>query len=183
MAARNIVLVGFMGTGKTSVANILARNTGMPMIDMDAVIETRAGKPISRIFAEEGESAFRQYEQGLAAELSTPQGCIISTGGGIVKDPGNIRLLQKGGLVVCLNAGVDEILRRVEHDATRPLLQTPDRRAKVESLLAERAPLYAAIPFQINTRGRTVESIADEILAAMRDLAANEITRPDTLHV
>ena len=162
---RNIVLVGFMGTGKTSVANALAQKTNMPLIDTDSVIEQRAGKPISRIFSEDGEPTFREWEHQVAAELSDPCGSIISTGGGIVKHPRNMELLAKGGLVVCLQASVDEIMRRVEGDTTRPLLQTEDRRAKVEALLAERALLYAAIPLQIDTEAKSVEQIADEILA------------------
>ena len=164
MADPNIILVGFMGTGKTAVANILARKTNMPLIDTDAVIEERAAKPISSIFAEDGEPAFRVLENQVAAELAQPSGSIISTGGGIVKNPDNIKLLGRGGLVFCLQASVDEILRRVEGDTTRPLLQTTDRRGKVEALLAERAPLYASIPLQINTDGHTAEQVADEIL-------------------
>jgi len=174
MGADNIVLVGFMGTGKTAVANVLARKSAMPLLDMDTMIEERTGKPITRIFAEEGEPAFRQIEHTLAAELATPSGSIISTGGGIVLNPDNIRLLSEGGLVVCLQASVDEILRRVQHDTTRPLLQTPDRRARIEALLVTRAPLYAAIPFQIQTDGRTIEEIATEILATYHRPTSNQ---------
>ncbi len=161
---QNIILVGFMGTGKTAVANILNRKTGMPLLDTDTIIEQRAGKPITAIFAEDGEPAFRVLENQVAAELAKPSGSILSTGGGIVKNPANIELLAKGGIVFCLQASVDEILRRVEGDTTRPLLQTPDRRGKIESLLTERAPLYAAIPHQIKTDGKTVDQVADEIL-------------------
>ncbi len=166
MKQENIVLVGFMGTGKTSVANQLARQCAMPLLDMDTMIEQRAGKPITRIFAEEGEPAFRKIEHALADELATPSGSIISTGGGIVLNPENIRLLSEGGLVVCLQASIDEILRRVQHDTTRPLLQGMDRRAKVAALLTARTPLYQAIPYQIHTDGRTIADIADEIIAA-----------------
>ena len=161
---QNIILVGFMGTGKTAVANNLAHKTGMPLLDTDTIIEQRAGKPITAIFAEDGEPAFRVLENQVAAELAQPSGSIISTGGGIVKNPENIKLLEKGGLVFCLQASVDEILRRVADDTTRPLLHTPDRRVKIESLLTERAPLYAAIPHQIQTDNKTIEQVADEIL-------------------
>lgn len=160
----NIVLVGFMGTGKTSVANQLAAMTGMRLLDMDTSIEERAQKPITRIFSEDGEPAFRKLEHELAAELATPHNLIISTGGGIVVNPENVQMLSQGGLVVCLQASVDEILRRVAHDTTRPLLQTQDRRAKIETLLAARKHLYDAIPFQIQTNGRAVSDIAQEIL-------------------
>ena len=166
MKQENIVLVGFMGTGKTSVANQLARLSAMPLLDMDTMIEARAGKPITRIFAEEGEPAFRKIEHALAAELATPSGSIISTGGGIVLNQDNIRLLSEGGLVVCLQASIDEILRRVQHDTTRPLLQGLDRRAKVAALLDARAHLYRTIPYQIHTDGRTIADIADEIITA-----------------
>lgn len=164
MSSRNIVLVGFMGTGKTAVANCLASKRAMPLLDMDTMIEERAGKPITRIFAEDGEPAFRQWEHRLASELAAPCGSIISTGGGIVLNPDNIKMLSQGGLVICLQATVDEILRRVAHDTTRPLLQTTDRRAKIENLLDQRAALYAAIPLQIHTDGRSIEDIATQIL-------------------
>jgi shikimate kinase len=170
MIKQNIILVGFMGTGKTSVANALASRTAMPLLDMDTRIERKVGKTITRIFAEDGEPVFRQHEHNLAEELSAPSGSIISTGGGIVLNPDNIAWLSKGGLVVCLQASVDEILRRVENDTTRPLLQTGDRRAKVEALLAKRAPLYAAIPFQIQTDGRSIEEISAEIITAYNAL-------------
>jgi len=168
MPAPNIVLVGFMGTGKTCVAQQLTARSAMPLLDMDSLIEARAGKPITRIFAEDGEPAFRNMEHALAAELATPAASIIATGGGVVLNPDNIRLLAQGGLVVCLQASIDEILQRVRHDTTRPLLQSPDRRARIAALLEARTPLYRAIPFQIQTDGRTVESIATEILDAYR---------------
>ncbi len=164
MTQRNIVLVGFMGTGKTSAGQILSQQTGMPLLDMDTVIEERAGKPISSIFADEGEAVFREKEHALAAELSEPTGRIVSTGGGIVLNPDNIRLLAQGGLVVCLNASVDEILRRVGNDASRPLLQTVDKRRKVTDLLAARAHLYASIPVQIDTDGLSSQEVAQQIL-------------------
>jgi shikimate kinase len=168
MQDRNIVLVGFMGTGKTAVANMLATMTDMKLVEMDAVIEKTAGKPITQIFAEDGEAAFRKIEHNLAATLSTPEASIISTGGGVVLNPDNIRLLSEGGLVVCLQASVDEILRRVENDMDRPLLQTNDRKGKVLALLSQRQKLYDNIPFQILTDGRSVENIAQEILAKYR---------------
>ncbi|MFU8779547.1 MAG: shikimate kinase [Kiritimatiellia bacterium] len=168
MSRRNIVLVGFMGTGKTSVANLLTQQTGMPLLDMDTIIEARQGKSITRIFTEEGEPFFRQIEHQLAQELSTPNGNIISTGGGIVTNPANIAALARGGLVVCLQASVDEILRRVADDTTRPLLQTPDRKSRITTLLATRTPLYNAIPFQIQTDGKSIQDIAAEIRQAYR---------------
>lgn len=173
MQNRNIILVGFMGTGKTSVANALARMTNMKLIEMDALIEETAGKPITQIFAEEGEPAFRKIEHDLAANLSSPKASIISTGGGIVLNPDNIRLLSEGGLVVCLQASVDEILRRVENDTDRPLLHTDDRRGKVLSLLSQRQELYNKIPFQIHTDGRSIENIAQTILAEFNRLNVN----------
>ncbi len=166
MADRNIILVGFMGTGKTSVAETLASRTGMSLLDMDTVIAERAGKSIPRIFAEDGEPAFREREHALAAELAQPAGLIVSTGGGIVTNPDNIHLLSQGGLVACLQATVDEILRRVGHDTGRPLLQTDDKRGKILALLQQRAHLYAAIPVQIDTNGQSIEQVAQQVLAA-----------------
>ena len=162
---RNIVLVGFMGSGKTTVGKLISEKTGMPLLDMDALIEERAGKTINAIFADEGEAYFRKLERELVKELSAQQGRIISTGGGIVLNPDNIADFEKTGLVVCLLADADTVLARVKHDSSRPLL-AGDKAAKIIEILAARKPLYESISHKIDTSGRpsplpTAEEIID----------------------
>jgi len=155
----NIILIGFMGTGKSTVGRLLAERLDLTAVDMDTLIEARAGKPISAIFKEDGETAFRRMEQALAHKLAQGSGQVISTGGGVVLDPENLTNLQAAGLIVCLQASPDEILRRVESDQTRPLLEG-DKQARIRELYEARRPLYDALPFQIQTDGRTPEEIA-----------------------
>ena len=164
MSRRNIVLVGFMGTGKTTVGQLLAKQTGMPLVDMDSMIEERAGKPIHEIFAEDGETHFRSLERAIVRELSAQSGQIVSTGGGIVLDPDNIPDYEKSSLVVCLLASAETILERVRHDNTRPLL-AGDKQGKILKIMETRRPLYEAIAHKINTDGLEPKAIATQIAA------------------
>jgi shikimate kinase len=152
-AMRNIILVGFMGTGKTTVGKLIAEKTGMPLVDMDSLIVERAGKSINDIFAQEGEAYFRQLERELVQELAATSGNIISTGGGIVLNPDNIADFEKNGLVVCLLADAESVLDRVRHDTARPLL-AGDKEKNIIHLLETRRPLYESITHKINTSGR-----------------------------
>ena len=160
----NIVLVGFMGTGKSAVGKLLAERLASRFVDMDELIETRAGKPISSIFAEDGEPRFRAMEREQARELAQQSNLVVATGGGVVLNPDNIRDFSRSGLVVCLSAAPEEILRRVGNSSHRPLLNQPDPAAAIRDLLAKRQPLYAAIPFQVNTTGLTVAEVADVVM-------------------
>ncbi|MEE8392419.1 MAG: 3-dehydroquinate synthase [Anaerolineae bacterium] len=160
----NVVITGFMGTGKTAVGQEVARQMGCPFVDMDAEIESRAAKSIPRIFAEDGETVFRQMEADLCRELSAREGLVIATGGGALVDPAN-RKLMTNSIVVCLNAAPDEILRRVSDDADRPLLNVPDPRARIVQLLEVRREAYSAIPWQIDTTGLSVETVANRVMA------------------
>ncbi len=164
----NIVLVGFMGSGKTTVGKILSQKTGMPLIDMDTIIAERAGKSINAIFADEGEAHFRMLERELVRELAQTDGHIISTGGGIVLNPDNIADFEKTGLVVCLLADAETVLDRVRHDSSRPLL-AGDKEAKIVELLEHRKTLYESITHKIDTSGRpSPEPTAEEIIDLYR---------------
>lgn len=163
MDTRNIVLVGFMGTGKTVTARELAARTAMDLVDMDSILEARAGKPISEIFATAGEPAFRAMERDLVQELAARRGQIISTGGGIVLNPANLADFSRTGLVVCLTASPDIIFQRLENDTSRPLL-SGDKKQQIRALLEERRALYDAIPHQIDADRLDPVRRADAIL-------------------
>lgn len=163
MKKRNIILLGFMGTGKTMTGRVLAERTGLELVDMDSLIEQRQGKTIPEIFAQNGEPAFRDLERELVQELSQRSGIIISTGGGVVLNPANIADFEKNGLVVCLTASPETVFKRVEKDTNRPLL-SGDKKAQIATLLEKRKPLYSAIRHGINTDELTDVQTADLIL-------------------
>jgi len=173
----NIVVTGFMGTGKTAVGREVARWLGRPFVDMDAEIEARAGKSIPRIFAEDGEAAFRRMEAALCEELSAQNGLVIATGGGALVDPTNRALMMGSGTVVCLTCDVDEILRRVSDNLDRPLLDVADPHAEIVRLLEARREAYAAIPWQIDTTGLPIEEIAERV-AALADVITLSVHYP-----
>ena len=163
---KNIVLVGFMGSGKTTVGKLISEETGMPLLDMDALIVERAGKSINEIFADDGEPQFRIFEKELTKELAETEGNIISTGGGIVLNPENIANFEKTGLVVCLLADAATVLDRVKHDRSRPLL-AGDKEQAILDILKSRKHLYEAINHKIDTSNRPFPPVqtAKEIIA------------------
>lgn len=157
----NIVLVGFMGTGKTSVGKLVAGRLFMRFVDMDGMIENKAGKTVSRIFVEDGEPAFRAMERAMVVELSSRTGLVVATGGGIVLNPDNIADFSRTGLVVCLWAEPATIVDRLKDDNTRPLLAGDDKMERLRSILEKRRPLYEAIPNLIRTDGLSAAAVAD----------------------
>lgn len=162
----NIVLSGFMGTGKSSVGRCLARLTGATFLDLDEVIEKDAGISISEIFSSFGEPRFRELEAKAVQRLCAGEfgeGLVVSTGGGAVVDPVVRSALKAWGALVCLTASVDEILRRVGRREDRPLLNTPDPREKAVRLLDERAESYADCHLTIDTTSLGIEEVAIKI--------------------
>lgn len=161
---RNIVLTGFMGTGKTTVGRALAERLGAEFVDTDAVIEARHG-PIPVIFVEHGEARFRELERDVATELARRSGLVISTGGRMMIDDVNAEVLGATGTVVCLTATVDTILDRVSDGIeNRPMLADGNARDRIATLLAERTPAYARFT-QIATDGRDVDDLVDQVLS------------------
>ncbi len=168
---RNIVLIGFMGCGKSTVGRELQAILGYPLVDTDAVIESRAGKPITRIFEEDGETAFRDLETRLLHELidAIPAAQIIATGGGIVVRPENRDCLKRLGYVVWLRAPVGVILQRTRRNHDRPLLHTEDPARRIKTLLAQREPWYReSAHLQLDTAGLDSREIATGILESAR---------------
>ena len=163
---KNIILVGFMGTGKSVTGRIVAKQLNRTFVDMDAMIEERVGKRISEIFADEGEAHFRSLERALVQELMVREDLVIATGGGIVLNPDNINDFAKTGVVICLHADPDTILKRVAKDSHRPLLEGDDDKiTAIRELLATRDKLYRAIPLQIETSNHTARETAQEVVA------------------
>jgi shikimate kinase len=158
-----IFLIGFMGTGKTTIGTLLASELGWSMVDSDHEIVHREGRDIPAIFAAEGEAHFRIIESEVLSDLATKTHTVITTGGGAVLAAHNRERMQETGLVVCLEATVDEIVRRVSTDSNRPLLQGDDVRTRVERLMGERLGLYEFAHVKIDTTGREIESIVEEI--------------------
>lgn len=165
MEEQNIILIGFMGAGKTSVGEALARRRGRKLIDTDWLIEEKAGMAISELFEKQGEAAFRQLETEVLMQLiSEASGDVISVGGGLPMREENRELLKKLGTVVYLSVTPETVLKRLEGDTTRPLLAGEHPERKVRELLDLRTPIYKeACHFEAAVDGRTVEELADEI--------------------
>jgi shikimate kinase len=164
----NVVLTGFMGTGKTTVGRLLADRLGFEFVDTDQLIEQHHG-PIPQIFREQGEGEFRRLERTTADQLADRTGLVISTGGRLLLDTVNAARLEATGHVFCLTASVDTILARVSADGAtpeRPLLAGADVGERIRGLLTERAPAYARFD-QVDTEAKTPTEVADEILTRL----------------
>ncbi|MDR2428720.1 MAG: shikimate kinase [Candidatus Margulisbacteria bacterium] len=140
----NIILIGFMGSGKTSTGRILAKQLGYKFLDTDQIIEQKNGLTCAKIFAQRGEEFFRKQETATLKELHGLDGAVIATGGGIVLSADNRNFLQNLGATVYLKTEPAEILKRVENDTSRPLLSQENKLAEIQNLLATRQPLYLA---------------------------------------
>lgn len=166
---RAIVLIGFMGSGKSSAGRILERKTGWPRFDTDEMVSARFGRPIAAIFAEHGEEEFRNVETEALEQLSAAP-AIIVTGGGVVLRAGNIELLRRVGTLVHLEADEETLFRRVSRRATRPLLQTENPRATLAELLRARLPLYRqAADFAVDTSRLTHEEVAEAVMKKLEE--------------
>jgi shikimate kinase len=171
-----IVLIGFMGAGKSSVGRTLARMTGRPRFDTDEMIAARFGLTISEIFEKRGEERFRDAESEALEELSIETDAIIVTGGGIVLRQTNTARLRELGAVVYLSTNEETLFRRISRRPTRPLLQTTDPRATMKELLRLRLPLYrAAADVEVDTSGLTHDEVARSILEKVDDNERGDI--------
>src|SRR5688572_4037663 len=150
--AKNIILTGFMGVGKSTVAQLVANRLGREFIDMDTLIEQREGRAISQIFAAEGEAYFRRLEAELCRELAGQADLVIATGGGALVPEANLRIMEQTGLVFCLNCEPEILWQRIGQSENRPMLAERDegRFARLAALLAQRALAYARIAHQLD---------------------------------
>jgi shikimate kinase len=176
---RNIFLIGPMGAGKSTVGRQLASLLGKSFRDADQEIEARTGVSISLIFEIEGEAGFRQRETALLDELTRGENLVLATGGGAVLAEENRRRLRERGTVVYLNAPLEILLARTARDRSRPLLQTADRRQRLEEILAVRDPLYRETAHLIvETDQRPPAAVAREIARRLEALHARENAHP-----
>lgn len=164
-----VVLTGFMGTGKTAVGQRVAERLGRAFVDTDALVERESGKPVREIFATEGEQVFRALERDAVVRACALGDVVVATGGGALGDAQSFARLADGGFMVCLTAAPAAIARRVRATAAdRPLLAgRSGLTARIRELLEARAPIYARVGFQVDTTGRTIDQVADEIVAAL----------------
>jgi shikimate kinase len=162
---QSIVLIGFMGAGKSSAGKALAFKTGLPRFDTDEMIAKRFSLPITEVFAQFGEEKFRDAETEALKLLAGAAPAIIVTGGGIVLRPENVKMLRELGTVVSLEADEETLFRRISRRPTRPLLQTDDPRATMMELLRVREPLYCeAADVRLDTSLLGHDGLADAIL-------------------
>jgi shikimate kinase len=166
--APNLILTGFMGTGKTTVGRLLAERLGWAFVDTDELIVAQDGRTITDIFAQDGELYFRELETAVSLELAAQSHLVISTGGRLLLDPVNADALLRNGRAFCLTAAPEEILQRIAQDGRRPLLKVSDPATRIRELLAIRAEAYGRYP-QIQTDGKTAEQVVEEIITTCRD--------------
>lgn len=164
MPQKNIVLIGFMGSGKSMVAKRLAKILNREAVSLDGLIETREGRPVGEIFKESGEAYFREKEREAVQEVAQKGSLIIDCGGGAVLDSQNIIALKQNGILIYLSATPETIFERVKHKNTRPLLEVADPQGKIKELLAQRQPLYAQADHTVVTDNKTVEKVSEEII-------------------
>jgi shikimate kinase len=169
----NLYLVGFMGTGKTTVGRAVAQRLGFLLIDSDAEIERLQGRAIPDIFAQDGEAAFRVMEKEFVAKGHPPQRAVVSCGGGLVIQPGMLETLKAKGVVVCLHASIETILERTARHRNRPLLAVDDPEQRVRALYAQREPIYKQCGTVILTDARPLHDITSHVIRSWRRDAAD----------
>jgi shikimate kinase len=161
---RNIALTGFMAVGKSAVGRTLAKRLRRRFLDLDRVIEKAEGMKVRDIFAQKGQPYFRQREKEALAQVLQGGDQVIATGGGVVMDEDNVRLLRERALLICLTASTDALARRVGNGGKRPLLRGADRKERIEELLREREPKYAQADAIIDTTDLTIDQVVDRVI-------------------
>ncbi len=159
----NIYLLGFMGTGKTSVGKLLSQRLGWQFLDLDEIIEEKEGLKIVEIFAKKGEPYFRDLESQALGELTCRDNLVVACGGGIVLREKNLSLIDNSGIGICLEASPEVIYERTKKFTHRPLLNVEDPQGKIKELLEKRAPFYAKVKYHIDTSNLTVEEVVEKI--------------------
>jgi shikimate kinase len=171
----NVYLIGPMGSGKTTIGQRVAARLGLDFLDCDHELEAQTGASVNLIFDVEGEAGFRARETRMLRKLTARRGVLVATGGGVVLRPKNRELLRQTGLIVYLRTTVAQQLRRLGRDKTRPLLQTPDRKERLERLAEERNPLYADLAdIDFPARNRSPDTAAQALADLIRAHCAED---------
>lgn len=164
-ADKHIILVGLMGSGKSTVGKLLARQMHLPFHDSDQEIVRRTGVTIPMIFEVEGEAGFRRREEQVLAELLQRERQVLATGGGIVLSEVNRALIREHGTVLYLRATVEELWQRTRHDKNRPLLQVDDPRQRLQQLFTDRDPLYREVAdITVDTGRQSVQTLVHQLV-------------------
>jgi len=164
----NLALIGFMGTGKTSVGRLVAESLDFDYLDTDEMIQAATGKTVTEIFKNDGETNFRALEEKVVIELAGRRKTVVATGGGLPTNPKNLAGLKSHALVVCLWASPEKIWERVKNQSHRPLLHDANPQAKIHELLAAREPFYKQADVLLNTELRSVREVAQQIVHQFR---------------
>jgi shikimate kinase len=177
MKPRNIYIVGFMGTGKSTIGKELAQEMGRKFLDMDVVLEKRFGKSINEIFNEKGEDFFREEEKKLAFELADTYNQVIATGGGTITIEGVKELFSRTGILICLFADKSNLISRLQRTDKRPMLKGDSLETRIDALMDERREIYEKIPFRVNTTNLSPKEAAKKIvnLFGLRQRALDQL--------
>ncbi|MHB9131423.1 MAG: 3-dehydroquinate synthase [Armatimonadota bacterium] len=180
----HLILAGFMGTGKSTVGRLLADRLHCPFVDCDTAIETVAAKPISRIFAEEGESAFRALESRMLASLLQKESSVLALGGGALSSPENLELIKRAGPIICLAADPTTIYQRVtSQPEQRPLLKVAEPLAKIQELMESRQSCYAQADVQVDTTDLQPGEVVEQVLDWLNRVRVNLGERTYDIHI
>ena len=166
---KNIVLVGMMGAGKTTIGELLATKLNRELKDIDCVIEQEQKKSIIEIFTDDGEEAFRKLESETIEKFSNMSDLIISTGGGALEKANNLSNLQKNGIIIYLKADIEELFKRVKNETQRPLLKEQDPLEVIKKLIKKREKFYLMADITIITDNKSPEKITEEIIKAIKN--------------
>ena len=169
LGTRNIILCGFMATGKSSVGKKLASLMNYEFVDMDALIEAEEGMSIPQIFAARGEPAFRELECRMVERLAERTGCVVATGGGTIVNPKNLELLKRGGVVITLTANEETILRRAGKGDSRPMLLGGDRLERIRNLMKQREPFYLQADIVLDTSSLKINEVVRRLAELLQD--------------
>lgn len=172
----NIILIGFMGTGKTTVGKLLAQRIGYRFVDTDQVIEQEVGLSIPEIFLKYGEQHFRQLEKQAIRRILTRSGMVLATGGGAVMDPANFSFLKEKGCVIALDASENTLWERLKAAKDRPMLFSDNPREKMKSLLEMRRPVYYKAHFVLPVDGKSPQEVVDDIIAIIKPEGGDDHT-------
>lgn len=166
---RNVILCGFMATGKSSVGKLLAAMMHYDFLDLDAAIEAEAGISIPQIFSSRGEPAFRELESRMVERVAGQTRCVIATGGGTIADPQNLERLKRCGVVIALTADIQTIRLRVGSGEDRPMLREGDRLERIRTLMEQRAQAYAQAHIVLDTSSLSIDEVAQHIMDRLRE--------------